>query len=176
MRTTPPARKEDVHDPIGKKGWPEEKGRDGERTPMQWDTSKNAGFSTAAKTWLWVPPTASTYNVVVEKKEPSSILNFYKKLIALRRKNPALRDGAYITLNPDDQNVLSFLRKGEASSVLVALNMSGQEQKVKFDLSGQGITVPKGLLLLSSPAAEKGEVVLENVSIPVFGVLIAEVK
>jgi len=176
MRTTVPARKEDVHDPIGKKGWPEEKGRDGERTPMQWDTSKNAGFSTAAKTWLWIPPSASTYNVAVEKKDPNSILSFYKKLIALRRKNPALRDGAYFTLNPDDPNVLSFLRKGQGSSVLVALNMSGQEKKMKFDLSGQGIAASKGQLLLSSPAAAREDVSLTSLTIPAFGVVIAEVK
>jgi len=48
MRTTEPARKEDVQDPIGKIGWPEEKGRDGERTPMQWDASTNAGFQRLA--------------------------------------------------------------------------------------------------------------------------------
>ena len=46
MRTTDPARVEDVHDPIGKLGWPKEKGRDGERTPMQWDATPNAGFTT----------------------------------------------------------------------------------------------------------------------------------
>ena len=56
MRTTDPARIEDVHDPIGKLGWPKEKGRDGERTPMQWDAAANAGFTTAAKPWLAVPP------------------------------------------------------------------------------------------------------------------------
>ena len=47
MMTTPPTRKEDVKDPIGITGWPLEKGRDGERTPMQWDASANAGFSNA---------------------------------------------------------------------------------------------------------------------------------
>jgi alpha-glucosidase len=175
MRTTPPARKEDVRDPIGKKGWPGEKGRDGERTPMQWDGSKNAGFSTAAKTWLWVPPSASTYNVEVQKKDPNSIFNFYKKLIALRRTNPAIRDGAYVTLNPDDHNVLSFLRKGQGSSVLVALNMSAQKQVVKFDLSRQGITASQGRLLLSAPKVS-GDVNLVGLSIPPFGVVIAEVK
>ena len=46
MKTTPPTRKEDVKDPIGITGWPKEKGRDGERTPMQWDASANAGFTT----------------------------------------------------------------------------------------------------------------------------------
>src|SRR5258708_6113600 len=55
MRTTPPQRKEDVQDPIGKIGWPEEKGRDGERAPMQWDPSRNAGFTTADHNWLPVP-------------------------------------------------------------------------------------------------------------------------
>jgi alpha-glucosidase len=45
MKTTPPTRKQDVKDPIGITGWPKEKGRDGERTPMQWDASANAGFS-----------------------------------------------------------------------------------------------------------------------------------
>ena len=176
MRTTPPARKEDVHDPIGKKGWPEEKGRDGERTPMQWDTSKNSGFSTAAKTWLWIPPSASTYNVAVESKEPDSILNFYKQLIALRRTNPAIRDGNYVTLNPDDPNVLSFLRKAGTSSVLVALNMSAQEQTVKFDLSGQGINASKAKLLLSSPAASSPGLTLSAVTVPAFGVVIAQVE
>lgn len=176
MRTTPPARKEEVHDPIGKKGWPQEKGRDGERTPMQWDRSKNAGFSTAARTWLWIPPSASTYNVEVEKRDPNSILNFYKKLIALRRTNAAVREGDYVTLNPDHASVLSFLRKGESSSVLVALNMSGQEQKVKFDLSGQGITATRGRMLVSSPATSDPDLVLNSVTVPAFGVMIAEVR
>ena len=65
MKTTPPTRKEDVKDPIGRRGWPKEKGRDGERTPMQWDASANGGFSTAAP-WLPVPETAKTHNVADE--------------------------------------------------------------------------------------------------------------
>jgi alpha-glucosidase len=48
MKTTLPARKEDVKDPVGLTGWPKDKGRDGERTPMQWDVSANAGFTKAA--------------------------------------------------------------------------------------------------------------------------------
>lgn len=176
MRTTPPTSEADVHDPIGKKGWPEEKGRDGERTPMQWDNSKNAGFSTATKTWLWIPPAASTYNVADESKDPNSILNFYKKLIALRRTNPAVRDGAYITLNPDDRSVLSFLRKGDGDSVLVMLNMSDQPQTMRFDLSGQGIRASKGHVLLSSPAASSGDIVLADITVPAFGVIIADVQ
>ncbi len=175
MRTTPPARKEDVHDPIGKKGWPEEKGRDGERTPMQWDTSKDAGFSTAAKTWLWIPPSAATYNVAVEEKDPNSILNFYKKLLELRRSNAAIRDGSYVTVNPEDPNVLSFLRKVASGSVLVALNMSAQPQKMKYDLAQQGITATKGEVLAASPSIG-GSINLDDVTVPAFGVMVAELK
>ncbi len=58
MKTTPPPRKQDVKDPIGIIGWPKEKGRDGERTPMQWDGSANAGFTSGAP-WLPVPPSAA---------------------------------------------------------------------------------------------------------------------
>jgi alpha-glucosidase len=176
MTTTPPARVEDVRDPIGKKGWPEEKGRDGERTPMQWDASKNAGFSTAAKTWLWMPPTASTYNVVVQRKDPYSIFNFYKGLIALRRTNPALRDGNYITINPDDQNVLSFLRKSGTHSVLVALNMSANPQTLKYDLSPQGTKASTATVLLTTSKSSAKQINLKNVQIPAYGVLIAQVE
>jgi glycosidase len=111
MRTTVPTRKEDVKDPVGRTGWPKDKGRDGERTPMQWDRAQNAGFSTAAKTWLPVPPSAAQYNVVNEANDPDSILNFYKHVISLRRDLPALRDGGYVAVNRGDPNVLSYLRK-----------------------------------------------------------------
>src|SRR5271166_4514184 len=80
MKTTPPTRKEDVKDPIGRAGWPKEKGRDGERTPMQWDESANAGFSTAAP-WLPIPPTYKTHNVADESKDPNSVLEFYKSVL-----------------------------------------------------------------------------------------------
>jgi alpha-glucosidase len=175
MRTTPPARVEDVHDPIGKKGWPEEKGRDGERTPMQWDTTKNAGFTTAAKSWLWTPESASAVNVEAESKDPNSILNFYKKLIQLRRFNASIRDGSYATVNPDDPNVLSFLRKGGNGSVLVALNMSAQPQKMKFELAAQGIKRTSANLLLSTPDIPEA-IDTTNVTLPGFGVLIAEIR
>ena len=79
MKTTPPVRKEDVKDPIGITGWPKEKGRDGDRTPMQWDTSKNAGFSSATP-WLPVPPSYTLVNVQSEVTDFNSLLNWYKQL------------------------------------------------------------------------------------------------
>ena len=65
MPTTTPTRKEDVKDPIGITGWPKEKGRDGERTPMQWTAGPQAGFSTNPNTWLPIPSNYKTINVAV---------------------------------------------------------------------------------------------------------------
>ena len=74
-----------------------EKGRDGERTPMQWNDTPNAGFTTGIP-WLPIPITYKTYNVADELKDPNSILNWYKGLLALRHQNQALLDGDYIAL------------------------------------------------------------------------------
>src|SRR5580765_173440 len=91
--TATPARVEDVRDPIGITGWPQEKGRDGERTPMQWDDSNAAGFSSSAQPWLPVAPGYDKVNVRNELTDSESLLNWHRKLIALRRGDPALRAG-----------------------------------------------------------------------------------
>jgi alpha-glucosidase len=144
MKTTPPARKEDVKDPKGRTGWPNDKGRDGERTPMQWDESDNAGF-TKAKPWLPVPPTAKTHNVADQQKDPASIFSFYKQLLKLRHTNKELLDGSYLPVNQNDQNVLSYLRVFEDQAVLVALNMSGTAQKINYELKRNGFASAKPL-------------------------------
>ena len=179
MRTITPVRKEDVQDPIGKIGWPEEKGRDGERTPMQWDTTKDAGFSAADHTWLPIPASAAEYNVSVESRDPNSILSFYKRLLALRKTEPALlnmQHGSYVSLDRNDPNVLSFLRKnpGNGDSVLVVLNMSAEEQTVKFGLASLGIDGASAKPLLSSPEIDK-PVPLADFKIAPFGVFIGSV-
>jgi alpha-glucosidase len=178
MVTTPPKRKEDVKDPVGRRSWPTDKGRDGERTPMQWDTSRNAGFSSADKTWLPLPESHKIRNVAVEEKNPNSILNFYKQLIRLRRQHSALRNGSYIALNRQDPNVLSWLRKNSVTgdAVLVALNMSAQQQKVSFDLNQHGIDRSNAKPLLSSPAQKTTELPLSNISLAPFAVFIADVQ
>jgi alpha-glucosidase len=168
MKTTPPTRKEDVKDPIGRTGWPKEKGRDGERTPMQWDESVNAGFSTATP-WLPVPPTYKTHNVADESKDPDSVLSFYKKVLKLRHTSRALLDGNYIPLNENDQNVLSYLRVYKTQAVLVALNMSGAERKVSFELSKNGFTSAKALA-----ATAKASAIGNVVTLDPYGVFIGE--
>ena len=175
MTNNDPTRKEDVQDPIGKLGWPKEKGRDGERTPMQWDSTANAGFSTA-KPWLPVPSSYTTHNVTTELKEPDSILSFYQKLLALRHTNRALLDGEYIALNQDDPTVLSFLRKYKDEAVLVVLNMSGSPQSVTFNLAQQGYGSAKATSLLTTESALTGERSLQQLSLQPFGVYIATVS
>ena len=162
MQNNDPTRKEDVKDPIGRLGWPEQKGRDGERTPMQWSGTPNAGFTTGIP-WLPVPTSYQTHNVATEQKDPNSILNFYRNLIALRKTNRALLDGDWTALNPDDPNVLSYLRRYKDQAVLVVLNMSPTPQKVTFDLSKQGFAAARLKTLLTAngegqtqPAMELG--------------------
>jgi alpha-glucosidase len=170
MKTTPPTRKENVKDPIGVSGWPREKGRDGERTPMQWDESTNAGFSQAAP-WLPVPPTFKSHNVADEAKDSNSILEFYKKVLKLRHTNPALLDGSYVPLNESDQNVLSYLRMYKDQVVLVALNMSASEQKVNFGMSQNGFTATRSLVATPKSSAKGDWVTLEP-----YGVFIAQLS
>jgi alpha-glucosidase len=153
------------------------KGRDGERTPMQWDTGKNAGFSTADHTWLPVPPNYLTVNVATESKQPASLLNWYKALIALRRTNPALHSGSNVMVDKDDPNVLSYLRRnsGSGPSVLVAMNFTAQPRTVSYDLKPQGIEGATGKALLEAGGVAK-TVELSHVTLPPFAVLVAEVQ
>ena len=101
---------------------------------MQWNDSANAGFTTG-KPWLPVAPKYKTHNVATETKDPDSILNLYRKIIALRSSEKALREGKYIELNGSDPNVLAFARQDVAGeTVIVALNMSDSGQSVKLEL------------------------------------------
>ncbi len=172
MENNDPKRKEDVRDPIGITGWPAEKGRDGERTPMQWSAAPNAGFSEKAP-WLPVPPSYRTHNVATEEQDPNSVLTVYKKVLALRHANIALIEGAYSALNEDDVHVMSYLRSYQGKAVLVALNMSDAPRKASFNLTKKGFPSfnLKPLVASAGVSVTGREVTLEP-----FGLLIAEVN
>ena len=172
MQNTDPTRKEDVKDPIGILGWPKEKGRDGERTPMQWTAGANAGFTTG-KPWLPVPPSAKTHNVESELKDPASLLAFYRQLLKLRKTEPAMRDGAYVALNPSDPNVLAYLRRTKDSAILVVLNMSAAPQQPSFDLTAQGLAGARATTLVRNAAADTTGA-LKTVSLQPYGVYVAK--
>ena len=172
MENNDPKRPEDVKDPKGKLGWPADKGRDGERTPMQWDDSVNAGFSTHDP-WLPVPPSYKTHNVASESKDPDSVLEFYRKVLKLRHTNAALLEGDYKALHEDDASVLSYLRSYKGKAVLIALNMSDSAKKAAFDLASSGFASPSFNGLVTTPGASSAG---SEVTLPAFGVFIAEVE
>jgi alpha-glucosidase len=153
QRTATPTRVEDVKDPIGITGWPKEKGRDGERTPMPWSAANpQAGFSTNPHTWLPVTPDYRTINVESERSDLESLLHWYRRLIALRRTLPALRDGGMAMLNPGDPNVLAFDRiDGRGHAVVVALNLSARSQTIVVDLQAAGIRGTEVKTLMAEP-------------------------
>lgn len=177
MVTTPPTRKEDVKDPVGLTGWPKDKGRDGERTPMQWDDGPNAGFTGPnVKPWLPIPPSYKTVNVKAQVMDLDSMLNWYKQLIELRRSTPALRDGRNIMLNSDDNNVLTWLRQVPGQpAVVVACNFTAQPRKISFDLSAHGILSRQAKTLMKTPGSSDPPS-LDNVQLPPFGVYMGQVQ
>ena len=177
MVTTPPTRKEDVKDPIGITGWPKEKGRDGERTPMQWDSGPNAGFTKdGVRPWLPIPLSYKTVNVQTEVADFDSMLNWYKQLIELRRTNPAIREGRQVMLNTSDNNVLMWLRQAAGQPpVVVACNFTAQPQKISFDLSAQGITGRNAKTLMKTPGSSDPPS-LDAVELPPFGVYIGQIQ
>ncbi len=170
MENNDPQRVEDVKDPIGKRGWPKEKGRDGERTPMQWSAARNAGFS-EAQPWNPVDPKYQQYNVEAERKDPKSILNWYRKLLTLRRTNAALREGNYTALNEDDPNVLAYMRSYKGQNTVVVLNMSGTDQKVKL----AGVQGKIGTTLATSVEVPK-RVKVAEIALPAYAAWVGEVK
>ena len=159
---------------IGRTGWPKEKGRDGERTPMQWKADAKAGFTTGTP-WLPVPASVQTYNVENERKEPNSVLNFYRQLLAARKQEPALREGSYTVINDSDPNVYAYLRREKDDVVLVVLNMSATKQTPSFDLSKQGLGSAQAHTILENGATVPAGA-LKSVSLEPYGVLIAKLS
>ena len=178
MPTTTPTRKEDVKDPIGITGWPKEKGRDGERTPMQWTPGPQAGFSTDAHTWLPVAPDYTTVNVETEAAMPDSLLNWYRNLMALRRSNPALHDGGIVMLNRDDADVLAYVRTapGGASPVVVAMNMSGSPKTVSLSAKEAGVTASSAHTLACTDPSLEGVHSLSSITLPPYSAWLASVQ
>jgi alpha-glucosidase len=175
MKTTPPRRKQDVKDPIGITGWPKEKGRDGERTPMQWDGGLNAGF-TSGTPWLPVPGSAAAINVKAEEGDPISMLAWYRTLIRLKKATPALENGANIMLDTENTQVLSWMRQAPgAPQVVVSTNFTGVPQIVNLTIGGAGIRPGRLQTLLKTPGAAD-PVALNRVVLGPYGVYIGEVQ
>jgi len=129
-------RRSQILDPIGRRYWPFFKGRDGCRAPMQWDASPNAGFGDG-RPWLPLHPGYKGRNVETQTADADSLLNFYKRLLALRRRTPALVSGAYEQLEKMPRDVLAYRRGGWVEEALVLLNFSASPREIELP-AGRG--------------------------------------
>ena len=100
-------------------------GRDNARTPMQWDDSPNAGF-TSATPWLKVNPNHRDVNVAAQENDPNSELNFFRSMIKLRKQEPILVYGSYTLLLADHPEVYAYLRELDDQRMLILLNFSSK--------------------------------------------------
>ena len=101
------------------------RGRDNARTPMQWDSSANAGF-TEGIPWIEVNPNYTSINVEEELKDPDSVFYFYQKLIRLRKEYPIFVNGTFKLLLPEDEQIFAYERSNEDTRLLVCANFSGK--------------------------------------------------
>lgn len=103
--------------------------RDNARTPMQWDDSKNAGF-TKGKPWFKLNPNYKDLNVSDDIRSDKSVFKYYQELIKLRHEEPILKDGTFKLLLPDDKNIFMYTRTLDDEQWLVVANLSGDLQRV----------------------------------------------
>ncbi|WP_414056139.1 glycoside hydrolase family 13 protein [Macrococcus equi] len=106
--------------------------RDNTRTPMQWDDTKNAGFSTGTP-WLNVNPNYESINVFVQERQDDSMLNFYKKMIQLKKENMTLTYGKFDLIYPDDTKVFAYTRTLEDEQFVILGNLSHDKVTLQPD-------------------------------------------
>jgi alpha-glucosidase len=147
-----PIPRERVQDPFEKNVPGMGLGRDPERTPMQWDAGANAGFS-AAEPWLPLAEDFRTKNVAAQRDDPRSMLGLYRRLIDLRRGEPALTVGSYAPVEvSEESDVVAFVRRHGGSRLLVALNLGARPQRLQPAEMDAG-----GTIVLSTHLDREGE-------------------
>ncbi len=126
--------------------------RNGVRTPMQWSPDRNAGFSRTDPQRLYLPPIMDAIygyqavNVEAQGRDPSSLLNWMKKLIAVRKSSHAFGRGSLLFLRPGNRKILAYLREYRDDSILCVANLSRTAQPVELDLSAFKGRVPVELM------------------------------
>ena len=108
--------------------------RENSRTPFQWNTDKNAGFTTG-KPWLKVNPNYKTVNAEEQEKNPNSVLNYFRKLVKIRKENPVLVYGKYTLLDKNNPGVFAYTRELKGKKMLVLLNFSEKKSPFKIEIS-----------------------------------------
>ena len=124
-----PVRTEDSRDPLERRE--PGRGRDPERSPMQWDASPNAGFTAPdAVPWLPLAEDADRVNVAGQAEDPDSVLTLTRRLIALRRDHPVLATGDFEPFGPTPAGTYAFRRIGPAGQLTVVLNLTAESRSV----------------------------------------------
>ena len=139
-------RRSEIQDPVGKRYWPFNVGRDGCRSPMQWTPGAGAGF-TSGIPWLKHHQNHIERNVENQQEDPASLLNFYKSLLIIRRENPALQKGSFQPIVYDSTRIMAYLREDAQQTILVALNLSARPARLAV---GYEISSRKWEILLDS--------------------------
>ncbi|MDH3562545.1 MAG: maltose alpha-D-glucosyltransferase, partial [Gammaproteobacteria bacterium] len=122
--------------------------RNGVRTPMQWSPDRNAGFSHADPQRLFLPPIMDpvygfeAVNVEAQSRDPSSLLNWMKRLLSVRKSHQAFGRGALHFLKPGNRKILAFLREYENETILCVANLARSAQPVELDLGKYKGCVP----------------------------------
>jgi alpha-glucosidase len=145
---------------------------------MQWDAANaQAGFSANPHTWLPVTGNYKTVNVASETADPHSLLNWYRALIKLRRTSAALRAGRTVMLDRTNSHVLSYVRvAADGGTVLVALNLSGEQQTFRPGLAAAGLPGTRVKTLLASPAPVAGGAADRTLTLEPFAAWVAAVN
>jgi oligo-1,6-glucosidase len=118
--------------------------RDNGRTPFQWEGTANAGF-TSGTPWLKVNPNFASVNVAAEETDPASCLNYFRKLVKLRKGNPVLVYGKYTLLDKDNPDVYAYTRELDGKKMLILLNF-----KDKVATAKTGLDLSKARLVLNN--------------------------
>ena len=122
--------------------------RDGVRTPMQWSADRNGGFSRANPQQLYLPPIMDpvygfqAVNVEAQNTEASSLLNWMRRMISVRKQHPAFGRGTLTILLPQNRKILAYVREHENERILCVVNLSRAAQAVELDLSDYRGAVP----------------------------------
>ena len=136
--------------------------RDNGRTPMQWNSSTNAGFSTGT-TWIGVNPNYKIINQEAEEKDSKSVLNYFRNMVKLRKENKALVYGRYTLLDKDNPNVYAYTREDNESRFLVLLNFTKDVASFKT-----GINMNSAKLLLDNYATPSKQNTLQPYEAAVY--------
>ncbi|QQR38260.1 alpha-glucosidase family protein [Devosia rhizoryzae] len=159
---------EELTDPRGKRFWPEDKGRDGCRTPMPWEHGMlHAGFTTGTP-WLPVKHAAAALSVETQNADPNSTLNYYRQILSWRKSHPALVTGD-IQFFDTDEPVLAYRRSAGNKDLICVFNLSAEERTVALNdieltlepvshnaaLDGSSLVLgPNGSAVVPAPAGE----------------------